>query len=51
MQQTSTEEVKEVPFDDQTNVVGSWEFRELKSIVGFAEGVQNVWEGKEVMEQ
>ena len=34
MQQTSTEEVKEVPFDDQTNVVGSWEFRELKSVVG-----------------
>jgi len=27
MQQTSTEEVKEVPFDDQTNVVGSWELR------------------------
>ena len=34
MQQISTEEVKEVPFDDQTNVEGSWGLRELKSVVG-----------------
>jgi len=34
MQQISTEEVKEVPFDDQTNAEGSWGLRELKSVVG-----------------
>ena len=34
MQQISIEEVKEVPFDDQINVEGSWGLRELKSVVG-----------------
>ena len=34
MQQISTEEVKGVPFDDQTNAEGSWGLRELKSVVG-----------------
>ena len=42
MQQISTEEVKGVPFDDQTNAEGSWGFRELKSVVGFAEEAQSV---------
>ena len=34
MQQISTEEVKEVPFDDQINVERSWGLRESKSVVG-----------------
>ena len=34
MQQISTEEVKEVPFDDQMSVEGSWGLRESKSFVG-----------------
>ena len=34
MQQISTEEVKEVPFDDQMSVEGSWRLRELRSVVG-----------------
>ena len=34
MQQVSTEEVKELPFDDQTSVEGSWRLRELRSVVG-----------------
>ena len=34
MQQISTEGIKEVPFDDQANVEGSWGLRELKNIVG-----------------
>jgi len=34
MQQISTKKVKEVPFDDQVNVEGSWGLRELKSVVG-----------------
>jgi len=34
MQQVSTEEVKEVPFDDQMSVEGSWRLRELRSVVG-----------------
>jgi len=34
MQQISTEEVKEVPFDDQVSVQGGWRLRELRSVVG-----------------
>ena len=34
MQQISTEEVKEVPFDDQINVEGVWGLKESKSVVG-----------------
>jgi len=34
MQQISIEEVKEVPFDVQINVEGSWGLRESKSVVG-----------------
>ena len=34
MQKISPREVKEVPFDDQTNTEGSWGLRELKSVVG-----------------
>jgi len=34
MQQKSTEEVKEVPFDDRLNAEGSWGLRGLKSVVG-----------------
>jgi len=34
MQQISTEEVKEVPFDDRMSVEGSWRLRELRSVVG-----------------
>ena len=33
MQQISTEEVKEVPFDDQMSIEGSWRLRELRSAV------------------
>jgi len=42
MQQISTERIKEVPFDDQANVEGSWGLRELKGVVGFAEETQSV---------
>jgi len=34
MQQISPGEVKEVPFNDQTNAEGSWGLRGLKSVVG-----------------
>jgi len=34
MQQISPREVKEVPFDDQTNAEGSWGLREVRSVVG-----------------
>ena len=34
MQQISAEEVKEVPFDDQTSAEGSWGLRESKNVVG-----------------
>jgi len=34
MQQISTEEVKEIPFDDQISVGGSWGLKESKSVVG-----------------
>jgi len=34
MQQVSTEEIKEVPFNDQISVEGSWRLRELRSVVG-----------------
>jgi len=42
MQQISTEEVKEVPFDDQTSVEGSWRLRELTSVVGLQKKTQSV---------
>ena len=42
MQQISTEEVKEVPFDDQMSVEGSWGLRELKSVVGLQKKTQSV---------
>jgi len=42
MQQTSTEEVKEVPFDDQTNAEGSWGLKGVEERRGFAEEVQSV---------
>jgi len=34
MQQTSTEEIKGVPFDDRMSAEGSWRLRELRSFVG-----------------
>jgi len=42
MQQVSTEEVKEVPFDDQMSVEGSWRLRELRSVVGLQKKTQSV---------
>ena len=42
MQQTSTEEVKGVPFDDQLNVEGGWRSRESKSVVGLRKKTQSV---------
>jgi len=42
MQQISTEEVKEVPFDDQMSVEGSWRLRELRSVVGLQKKTQSV---------
>ena len=42
MQQTSTEEVKGVPFDDQLNVEGGWGSRESKSVVGLQKQTQSV---------
>ena len=41
MQQISTE-VKEVPFDDQINVEGSWGLRESKSVVGLQKKTQSI---------
>jgi len=34
MQQTSTEEVKELPFYDRMSIEGSWRLRGLRSFVG-----------------
>ena len=42
MQQISTEEVKEVPFDDQMSVEGSWGLRELENVVGLQKKTQSV---------
>jgi len=42
MQQISTEEVKEVPSDDQMSVEGSWRLRELRSVVGLQKKTQRV---------
>jgi len=42
MKQISTEEVKEVPFDDQINVEGVWGLRESKSVVGLQKKTQSV---------
>ena len=47
MQQISTEEVKEVPFDDQMSVEGSWRLRELRSVVGLQKKTQSVFENAE----
>ena len=42
MQQKSTEEVKEVPFDNRLNAEGSWGLRGLKKRRGFAEETHSV---------
>jgi len=46
MQQTSTEEVKGVPFDDQLNAEGGWGSRESKSVVGLQRKLRALEEAK-----